>query len=317
MRALPKKYCDFEGVWAQIEWRNMSEAIGGSVAVVGDLHSSWEQDDVRYFQGAGYPVLLVTGDLGHSGTHDGRHIARSFAQLSAQVLVMPGNNDATDYPHIRAELTYRRARADLLLDAVAEGHSLPPSPDSALLCGYSVHPVALHGFDFTLVAGRPFSMGGPELSYPQALSRLYEVHSLSDSTERLCSLVDAAETEHLVFFAHNGPSGLGALPEDIWGRDFHPDAGDWGDPDLRAAIEHARQRGKRTLAVVAGHMHWGLTGREGALRRWQLREDGVLYVNAARVPRVFSDGEGNVVRHHVSLTLGPGGAVAEERLIVD
>jgi uncharacterized protein (TIGR04168 family) len=289
--------------------------MSGAVAVIGDLHSAWEVEDIGYFQRGDYPLLLVTGDLGHSGSSDGRGIARSLAQLAPQVLVMPGNNDAADYPHIRAELTYRRARADLLLDAVAEGHSLPPSREAAQLCGYSLHPLELNaGFAFTVVAGRPFSMGGPELSFPEALARLHGVRSMSDSTERLCALVDDSTSEHLVFLAHNGPSGLGAAPEDIWGRDFHPDAGDWGDPDLRAAIEHARQRGKHVLAVVAGHMHWAVFGSEQVHRRWQLQRDGILYVNAARVPRVFTH-QGRTVRHHVHLELGPNGASAEERLM--
>jgi uncharacterized protein (TIGR04168 family) len=293
-----------------------NRTVGGAVAVLGDLHSAWEGDDVRYFQRGLYPLLLVTGDLGHGGSLDGRNIARSFAQLDTQTLVMPGNNDVADYPHIRAELTYRRARADLLLDAVAEGHSLPPSVTSASLCGYSSHPIELGGWPLTIVAGRPFSMGGPELSYPQALSRLHEVHSMQDSIDRLCALVDAAPSEHLVFLAHNGPSGLGTHPEDIWGRDFHPDAGDWGDPDLRAAITHAVQRGRKVLAVVAGHMHWALSGQEHVQRRWQLQRDGVLYVNAARVPRLFMH-EGRSVRAHIHMTLGPDGAAAEERLISD
>jgi uncharacterized protein (TIGR04168 family) len=293
----------------------MSEA-GGAVAVIGDLHSAWEVEDIGYFQRGDYPLILVTGDLGHSGTSDGRRIARSLAQLAPQVLVMPGNNDAADYPHILAELTYRRARADLLLDAVAEGHSIPPSREAAQLCGYSLHAAELNGFAFTVVAGRPFSMGGPELSFAEALARLHDVHSLRDSTERLCALVDASTTDHLVFFAHNGPTGLGAEPEDIWGRDFHHDAGDWGDPDLRVAIEHARQRGKRVLAVVAGHMHWVTSEKAHVSRRWQLQRDGILYLNAARVPRVFTH-EGRTVRHHVNLELGPNGASAQERLISD
>jgi uncharacterized protein (TIGR04168 family) len=287
---------------------------GGAVAVIGDLHSAWEVEDIGYFQRADYPLVLVTGDLGHAGSNDARRIARSFAQLAPKVLVMPGNNDAADYPHIRAEITYRRARADLLLDAVADGDSISPSRGGAQLCGYSLHPLALNRFELTVVAGRPFSMGGPELAFPEALARLHDVHSLRDSTERLCALVDDAISDHLVFLAHNGPAGLGAAPEDLWGRDFHPDAGDWGDLDLSAAIDHARQRGRNVLAVVAGHMHWAVVGQESVTRRWQLQRDGILYVNAARVPRVFTY-QGRTVRHHVHLQLGPNGATAEERLI--
>jgi uncharacterized protein (TIGR04168 family) len=291
--------------------------VGGEVAVVGDLHSAWESEDVSYFHRAAYPAVFVTGDLGRSRSQDGRHVARSLTQLGAsQVLVMPGNNDVEEYPHIRAELTYRRARADLLTDAVAEGASLPPSGEPACLCSYSLHPLELGGLALTVVAGRPFSMGGPQLSFPEALARLFQIRSMADSSARLCQLVDQAPTEHIVFFAHNGPTGLGALPEDLWGRDFHPDAGDWGDPDLRAAIDHAVTRGRKVLAVIAGHMHWALRGQVSTHRRWQLQRDGILYLNAARVPRVFGQRDG-VLRQHIRLQLSASGAQAEERLISD
>jgi uncharacterized protein (TIGR04168 family) len=145
---------------------------------------------------------------------------------------------------------------------------------------------------------------------------LFQVRSMADSTARLRELVDHAPTEHLVFFAHNGPTGLGAHPEDIWGRDFHPDAGDWGDPDLRAAIDYAVQRGRKVLAVIAGHMHWGLRGQPTTQRCWQLQRDGVLYLNAARVPRVFPLHDA-VVRQHIRLQLTASGARADEQLIAD
>lgn len=289
-------------------------AAGGSIAVIGDLHSAWEVEDLGYFNRSDYSLLFVTGDLGRTRTQDGRHIARSLTQLTPEVLVMPGNNDVEEFPHIKAELTYRSASADLLQDATPEGKTLPPLRQPTRLCGYSLHPVELPGLRLTVVAARPFSMGGPELSFPEALARLHDVHSMRDSKARLRALVDAAPTEHIVFFAHNGPTGLGGQPEDIWGRDFHPDAGDWGDPDLRDAIDYAVERRHKVLAVVAGHMHWGLRSQVSQQRQWQVQRDAILYLNAARVPRVFSRGEAHV-RHHIRLDLGPDGATAHECLI--
>ena len=52
---------------------------------------------------------------------------------------------------------------------------------------------------------------------------------------------------------------------------------------------------KRVLAVVAGHMHHRLKG--GGERKWLVESDGVLYVNAARVPRIEKSGQ----RYHVCL----------------
>jgi uncharacterized protein (TIGR04168 family) len=143
------------------------------------------------------------------------------------------------------------------------------------------------------------------------------VTTLQQSIERLRTLVDAVTTEHVVFLAHNGPTGLGAHANDIWGRDFHPDAGDWGDADLRAAIDHALMLGLRVLAVVAGHMHWGRREHAAEQRRWQVRSGGVLYLNAARVPRIFQRAGGVSVRHHVRLTLNRDAASAEEVLVAD
>ena len=115
-----------------------------------------------------------------------------------------------------------------------------------------------------------------------------------------------------LFLAHNGPSGLGSGRADIWGCDFKKDEGDFGDEDLRLAVDHAQSSGKRVLAVLAGHMHHAIKG--GGERRWQIERDGVLYVNAARVPRIFEH-EGRHVRHHIAITLSEQGARAEPVLV--
>jgi len=297
------------------------KSCGGTIAVIGDLHSAWEVEDVGYFNRSDYPAVLVTGDLGRSRSQDGRGIARSLLQLVPETLVMLGNNDVEESPHIRAELTYRKGRADLLADALPAGTVTPLRSEIARLAGFSLHPLNLNGLQVTVVAARPFSMGGPQLAFPDALERAYGVTTMQKSIERLRELVDAVTTEHVVFLAHNGPTGLGAHPDDIWGRDFHPAAGDWGDPDLRIAIDHALVRGLRVLAVVAGHMHWGLRdhSRDHSLsrRHWQVRSGGILYLNAARVPRIFQSAGGASVRHHVRLTLTSCSATAEEVLVAD
>lgn len=290
---------------------------GGTIAVIGDLHSAWEVEDVGYFNRSDYRWVLVTGDLGRSRSQDGRGIARSLLQLVPETLVMLGNNDVDEYPHIRAELTYRKARADLLADAMPAASVVPLRSDHGRLAGFSLHPLELNGLHVTVVAARPFSMGGPELAFPDALERAYGVATMQQSSDRLRALIDAVPTEHVVFLAHNGPTGLGGRADDIWGRDFHPAAGDWGDPDLRAAIDHALARGLRVLAVVAGHMHWALREQPSVQRHWQLRADGILYLNASRVPRIFQSASGATVRHHVRLTLTSSAASAEEILVAD
>jgi hypothetical protein len=66
------------------------------------------------------------------------------------------------------------------------------------------------------------------------------------------------------------------------------------------------------LAVIGGHMH--LRTKQGELRPWMTERDQTMYINAARVPRIFS-GDDDVYRHHVSVTISPGGIEAEEVLL--
>jgi uncharacterized protein (TIGR04168 family) len=176
-------------------------------------------------------------------------------------------------------------------------------------CGLDAHRFELGGVAFTVIAGRPFAMGNSELSSPGELAASYGVTSSAEVSARLKTLVDETESEHLVFLAHNGPSGLGAERDAAFGRDFHADAGDWGDDDLSLAIAHAKATGRRVLAVVAGHMHWTLRG--GGQRRWQESRDGTLYLNAARVPRSVRHG-GGMVSHHLALELSGDGATVRE-----
>lgn len=135
------------------------------------------------------------------------------------------------------------------------------------------------------------------------------MESLEHSTERLVGLVEEADADQLIFLAHNGPLGLGEEPHDMWGCDFKEDGGDWGDPDLSAAIGHARSTGRQVLAVIGGHMH--LRTKHGTERPWLAEQDGTLYINAARVPRIYS-GSDDVYRHHVSVTISDAGLAAEE-----
>jgi uncharacterized protein (TIGR04168 family) len=276
------------------------------IALVGDLHSHWDEADVDYFNGSAYQAILVTGDLGSSGVRNGVKIARSLSRIERPLYVMLGNNDADEYARITAELTYQAGRRDLLSDTP---YSPTPLARLATACGYSSHRLDIGKLRVTLLAARPFARGGNELSFAGALAEGFGIASLEQSTERLRELVDSAETEHLIFLGHNGPSGLGQEPTSAFGRDFHPEAGDWGDDDFEAAIVHARRRGRKVLAVVSGHMH--SPTRAGQPREWSLTREGVLYVNAARVPRHVRHEDG-ARRHHVALTFTADAVSARE-----
>ncbi len=274
------------------------------IALVGDLHGAWDDADAAYFGSSDYHQVLVTGDLGNSGRGNGVKIAQSLSRIARDTLVMPGNNDAHDYAAIVAELHYQAGRSELLAGLVSSRRGSLLGSYRVQICGYSLHALRVDGFAVTIVAARPFAMGGSELSFASHLRNLFQIDSIEASTERLKTLVDKADTDHLVFFAHNGPTGLGASRRAPFGRDFHPEAGDWGDRDLAEAVAYAMRRGHAVSCVLAGHMHWSLRGGGG--RSWHVEKDGVLYVNAARVPRHA------VPRHAVPNDAVPNDAVPND-----
>jgi uncharacterized protein (TIGR04168 family) len=102
---------------------------------------------------------------------------------------------------------------------------------------------------------------------------------------------------------------LGDRADSIWGCDFRRKEEDWGDQDLEAAVSHAKSNGRRVLATVAGHMH--RKTKAGKRRPAQVEQDGVLYVNAAEVPR-HRKVNGIKRRHHVKLTVTAGDITAED-----
>ena len=275
----------------------VSRAI--SIALIGDLHGFWSEADVAYFNASDYELLLLTGDLGSGTRKNGVDVARSVARLNKHALVVAGNNDAPHHLDIGAEFRLQAGLTELM--RLSPAHPLANQPDGKVeLCGYSVHEVKLGSCAFSVVVGRPFAMGGNELSFPDALRERYGIADMAASCERLCELVERASSTDVLFLAHNGAAGLGEEPTSIWGCDFRPEAGDWGDDDLAEAVRHAKRMGKRVRAVIAGHMHQ----TSSLARVTTLHHEGVLFVNPAYVPRVL-ERDGEIVRHHMALDLVP------------
>jgi uncharacterized protein (TIGR04168 family) len=286
----------------------MSERTPARIAVVGDLHSAWADEDVDHFNASEYALILFTGDLGATTRKDGRRIAKSISRLERDVLVMPGNNDVEQFATLAAELTYRRGLRSLLGDEGA-----PLADARARMCGYSRHDYIFDGHGVSVIAGRPFSFGGNRLWFEAELAAGHGVRSLGESVERICALAETAPHRDLIFLSHNGPAGFGGEPHAPWGNDFEPGGGDWGDPDLAEAVERIRRGSHRVLAVIGGHMHSPIRG--GAARELQVRRDQILYLNPARVPRIASAESGVERRHHVALRLTADGVEAEERWV--
>ncbi len=278
---------------------------GLRIGVIGDLHTHWDDIDVAQFNTTDYDLLFFTGDLGGGSVDSSLRVARTISRLNVETLVMPGNNDTGDIHQLAAELSHRSGLKRLTEIRQGAGDTI----NSIRLCGYSSHRYTTPATDVTLIAARPHSMGGPALTFAEHMAATYGIDSMETSAQRLKELIDAAQTAELIFLAHNGPTGLGGEPADMWGCDFKPDGGDWGDPDLSEAIAYAVETGRRVLAVVAGHMH--LTTKCGQERPWRREHDGILYVNAARVPRIYA-GSDDVMRHHVALHVHGRGVEIEE-----
>jgi len=283
----------------------MPEPGPSRIAILGDLHGSWTTFDALFFNASGYDALLFVGDLaGGAPAHD-RQIARSIARVGKPCLVLLGNNDVQALPVIEAEFDLQQGLSDLLSGSRAS---------TTTLCGYSAHVLPGGEGSVTLIAARPYAMGGGELSYADELAQRHAITSMRQSQERLCALVDSAAGDDLIFLAHNGPHGLGATPYDMWGNDFSESGGDWGDTDLTEAVHYAQQLGKRVHAVVAGHMHRRVRG--GGTRPFRHLRHGIQYINPAQVPRVVPSGQG-ALHHHVSLTWRGGEARFAEHWVND
>ncbi|MBN1665694.1 MAG: metallophosphoesterase [Anaerolineales bacterium] len=285
-----------------------------SLAIIGDIHLDFNDRDRAYFDASDYDLLLFAGDL--SDTFHPRRslaVAESLAQLAKPALLIPGNHDIANLGQLFAEILGARWLAEFAgLRHVRYHQRLRQALGAVEMGGYSAHPYQIAGQALGVICARPYAMGGSRLNYAPLLRRVYGVRSQKDSVVLLCQQVDALPVEPIIFLAHNGPYGLGASPADIWGCDFDPVQGDFGDRDLADAIAYALQCGKRVLAVVAGHMHlqthlgpkpfWRRHAEPGPERPWQVVKDGILYLNAARVPRYMLK-DGQPVAQHICLTI--------------
>jgi uncharacterized protein (TIGR04168 family) len=285
------------------------------IALIGDVHRQFDPHDIIKFNQSDYDFLLCTGDLANLWHREGLPVARQMARLQKSTLIIPGNHDTLTLPQLVAEIKqWPRLRRWLAWGQPCRLQRWQQALGPVQVGGYSVHPVP-GAEDVAVVVGRPFAMGGSVLHCQRQLQRQFGIGTMAESAARLCQLIEQAPQPRLIFLAHNGPTGLGRTRESIWGNDFHPDEGDFGDSDLREAIDFARQRDKTVLAVVAGHMHHHIK-REGN-RTWHLVQDGIHYINAARVPRIFEE-NGRILHHHIRLTLeGDSLTVSEQLCSVD
>lgn len=291
----------------------MNEGIAqtATIGVIGDVHLFWDDEDVAFFNRGGYDLLLFVGDLAGYTQLRGRRVARSLRKLRVPAMCIPGNHDGLHAFQLGAEITPRahRLRDVFCVGQASRCRSLDRALGDVELVAYCRRRMTLGGVPLNIVVGRPHSIGGRRMACIRYLAEHYGIDSMQASAARLRSLVDACDAAPILFLAHNGPSGLGDRASSIWGCDFRKKEEDWGDRDLEEAIRHARDDGRSVLAAVAGHMH--RKTKSGKLRPAQIERDGVLYVNAAEVPR-HRTLDGGKRRHHVKLTVTETTAAAAD-----
>src|SRR5699024_1999250 len=157
-----------------------------------------------------------------------------------------GNHDAVSKTQLMAEIKNRRLICHITgLGMARRVRALAAALEPVQLNAFSVDAL---DDNLSLLTARPHAMGPDRFYYKGYMKRQYGITNYADSAKRLQALIDQA-AEHIIILAHNGPSGLGDAVDAPFGNDFNPDYGDFGDPDLRAAINYARTQGKQVLAV--------------------------------------------------------------------
>ena len=249
------------------------------IAVVGDIHDQWEEDDGIALQHLGVDLVLFVGDFGNESVE----VVRAIGSLDIPKAAVMGNHDAwyTATEWGRRKCPYDRTKEDWVqeqLDLLGEAH-----------VGYG--KLDLPEFNLTVVGGRPFSWGGPEWIFAEICEKRYGVGNLDESAIRISQGAKSSAYETVIFLGHNGPSGLGARPEDPCGKDWHPIGADYGDPDLAVAISQTLMAGKKIPLVTFGHMHHTLRHTKKRLRKRIFKSpEGTIYLNAASVPRIKEKG---------------------------
>ncbi|MBW4632306.1 MAG: TIGR04168 family protein [Iphinoe sp. HA4291-MV1] len=272
------------------------------IAVVGDIHDQWEEDDGIALKHLGVDLVLFVGDFGNESVN----MVRAIASLDIPKAAVMGNHDAwyTATEWGRKKCPYDRTKEDWVqqqLDLFGEAE-----------VGYS--KLDFPAFTLTVVGGRPFSWGGPEWKYTDFYQQWYGVTSFEESTARIVRAVKSAAYQTIIFLGHNGPTGLGDRPEDPCGKDWHPIGGDFGDPDLAEAISATITDGKTIPLVTFGHMHHTLRHTKKEPRKRVFRSpEGIVYLNAASVPRIIE--HGNHKQRNFSIVLLEGGIVSQVSLV--
>ncbi len=258
-----------------------------TIAVVGDVHDLWDEQDEQALEHLGVDLVLFVGDFGNEAVE----VVRKIAAVKLPKAVILGNHDAwySASSWGRQKAPYDRSQEDRVqqqLDLLGKAH-----------VGFS--GLDFPQFDLSVVGSRPFSWGGSTWRNNQFYSDRYQIRSFAESTRQIVASAQNSQHHTLIFMGHNGPYGLGDKPQSICGRDWKSEGGDYGDPDLTKAIAEVQNLGKSIPLVTFGHMHHHLKHPPAQQRTITEVRNNTVYLNSACVPRIVESPEG--VKRNFSL----------------
>ncbi|HEY9597898.1 MAG TPA: TIGR04168 family protein [Cyanophyceae cyanobacterium] len=253
-----------------------SENCPIKIAVIGDVHDQWEDEDAIALTRLGVDLALFVGDFGNESVD----VVQRIAALDIPKAVILGNHDAwySASEWGKKRCPYDRTQEDRVqqqLDILGEAH-----------VGYG--KLDFPEFQLCVVGSRPFSWGGEVWKNEQFYQERYGINNFEESSDRIVAAASSTAYETILFMGHNGPLGLGDQPEDPCGRDWQPLGGDHGDPDFADAIAQTQALGKAIPLVTFGHMHHSLRHTKERLRSAIATSSaGTVYLNSASVPRII------------------------------
>ncbi|GAB4534436.1 MAG: TIGR04168 family protein [Pleurocapsa sp.] len=273
-----------------------------TIAIVGDVHDLWDEQDEKALKHLGVDLVLFVGDFGNESVD----VVRQIAEISLPKAAIMGNHDAwysasawgrNQAPYDRNLEDRVQQQLDLLGDSEV-GFSKKDFPQ----------------FNLSVVGSRPFSWGGSNWKNKQFYRDRYGVNNFAESTLKILEAARNTAYDTLIFIGHNGPWGLGDRCEDICGRDWRTAGGDYGDPDFTEALDKVHSLGKSIPLVTFGHMHHRLKHSE---QRRQILvnqpEIETIYYNAACVPRLV--GKASDLKRSFSLVTLNNGVVEQVSLV--
>lgn len=288
--------------------RSHLPATFATIVCVGDIHGQWNEDDERALRALSPDLVLFVGDYGDEDVRVTRRISNFAASTKFGVATVFGNHDAF---FTASHGGRKRAPYDQHKECrVTEQMELLRPFDVSYRC------VDFDDVRISICGGRAFSVGGPNWKHSEFYRKYVGIEGMKHSARKMREAVQSCQYPTVIFLSHSGPLGLGSKPSDPCGKDWgdYP-GGDYGDEDLREAIEEAREEGFRVPLTVFGHMHKQLIGNRGERTMVTTEPDGrsgghTVMVNAAVVPRHKVGPLSNSSLHHFQIVhVDDGGSV--------